>query len=300
MPDRDEIFEETQDAKDAQVLMPVPGSALEQFERADIDIQIATAKKYPRASLEVIRRDMETFALADQETAEECFYTLERENKSTGEKKLIQGASVALARIAVGCYQNLWAGSRTISNDGKMVTAQGMCWDLEKNVRIFRESSRSIVGKFGRPYSLDMQIVTANAAGAIAYRNAVWDVIPFPVWKPVFERAMQFAAGEDRELAERVQKALKWFAFKGVTHERLLRAIEKNSIDEITRQDLIDLQGLATAIKDSLMTVDEAFPAKREAEAPEGRSSHWREMLRERRKKREDQAAPAPEPEKQS
>lgn len=104
---------------------------IEAIERANIDIQIATAKKYPR-SLARVKNDILSTATLDEETAESCFYVLPARGNEGG--KPIQGASVRLAEIAVSCFGNIKAGARIISNDGNFVIAQGVCHDVEKNV----------------------------------------------------------------------------------------------------------------------------------------------------------------------
>src|SRR5689334_11587126 len=86
----------------------VEPSAMEAIQRAEIDVQIATAKRYPR-QLSLVKSHMMSFATLDQETAEACFYNLPRGGKN------IQGPSVRLAEIAVSCYGNLRAGSRILS-----------------------------------------------------------------------------------------------------------------------------------------------------------------------------------------
>src|SRR3954464_4480381 len=99
-----------------------PG-AIEALERANIDLMISTAKRYPR-NVAKIAANMKTLATLDEEVAIGCFYTLERKD-ADGKKKLIQGKSIRLAEIAVTCYQNIRAGARIIDNDGSWVTAQG-------------------------------------------------------------------------------------------------------------------------------------------------------------------------------
>src|ERR1700758_510839 len=78
-------------------------SVVESQERANIDMLIATAKKYPRDIVRV-KRNMEALACLDEDTAESCNYHLERNGRS------IEGASVRLAEIAVACYQNIRCG----------------------------------------------------------------------------------------------------------------------------------------------------------------------------------------------
>src|SRR5690349_3214367 len=119
-------------------------------------MQIATAKKYPR-DLAKVKKKMLDFATLDEETAESCFYTLKRKDRDSGEGKVIQGPSVRLAEIAVACYGNLRAAARITDNDGRFITAQGLCHDLESNTLISIEAKRRITGKSGKTYGDDMQ-----------------------------------------------------------------------------------------------------------------------------------------------
>ena len=108
-------------------------SAIMQMEKASIDIQIATARRYPR-QLSLVKQKMLSFATLDEEIAAGCFYTLP--GRKGGDGKPLQGPSVRLAEIALSCYQHLRAGSRIISDDGAFITAQGVVHDLENNVFI--------------------------------------------------------------------------------------------------------------------------------------------------------------------
>lgn len=237
---------------------------IEAIERANIDIQIATAKKYPR-SLARVKNDILSTATLDEETAESCFYVLPARGNEGG--KPIQGASVRLAEIAVSCFGNIKAGARIISNDGNFVTAQGICHDVEKNVSVSVEVRRSIKGKNGKTYSDNMIQVTSQAACAIAYRNAVFKVVPLALVKPALDKAMQLAKGDIKSLSERRGIMVDKFAKLGITKERLAERVDKQSIDEITLDDLQTLTGCYNALKDGEAAVDDIFPATKK-EAP--------------------------------
>lgn len=236
---------------------------IEAIERANIDIQIATAKKYPR-SLARVKNDILSTATLDEETAESCFYVLPARGSEGG--KPIQGASVRLAEIAVSCFGNIKAGARIISNDGNFVTAQGICLDVEKNVSVSVEVRRSIKGKNGKTYSDNMIQVTSQAACAIAYRNAVFKVVPLALVKPALDKAMQLAKGDIKSLSERRGIMVDKFAKLGITKEKLAERVGKQSIDEITLDDLQTLTGCYNALKDGEAAVDDIFPpTKKEA-----------------------------------
>ena len=232
----------------------VAPSALEAQERAQCDIQISTAHRFPRPALSAIKEKMKSFATLDEETAEGCFYVLNRQGKE------IRGPSARLAEIAVSCYGNLRAASRVIANDGKMITSQAVCHDLENNVSVSIEVKRRITGRDGKTFSDDMQVVTGNAACSIALRNAVFKVIPMALIRPVYDAARSAAIGDVKTLGARREKAMETFIKMGVTKERVLLAVDKPTVDDIDLAALEILLGLHTAVKDGDISIDEAFP----------------------------------------
>jgi hypothetical protein len=231
--------------------------SLELMQRAEIDQQITTAKRYPRDLARVKRRMMD-FATLDEETAAACFYTLVREGKT------IPGPSVRLAEIAVACYGNIRAASRIIDNDGKAITCQGVCHDLENNTLISVEIKRRITKRDGSTYNDDMQVVAGNAGNAIAFRNAVFKVVPGALIKPVYEACRKVAVGDASTLLTRRRKVLDRLAAMEVTAEKVLRKLGKSNIENIGLEDLEILVGLGTAIRDGDTTVDEAFAPEKE------------------------------------
>lgn len=255
-------------------LMPIAPTALEVMERAQIDVMIATSKKYPRPEIEKIRTRILTYATVDEETAESCIYTLKRFDKETREEKLIQGPSIRLAEIVAVCWQNMRAGSRTTDNDGRKVTAQGLCFDMENNVLMFSEVSRRITNREGRPYSEDMQIVTAQACNSIARRNAVFMVVPFALIKPAYGKILDVATGSASTLPVKRDKVFKRLYSMGVSKERLLAVIGKENVESVDLEDLGLLVGLGTAVKDKEMTADEAFAAPAEGDETPRKTIH--------------------------
>lgn len=231
-------------------------SALGQIERAQIDMQIATARRYPR-SLSLVKSKMLSFATLDEETAAGCFYTLP--GRKGGDGKPLQGPSVRLAEIALSCYQHLRAGSRIIEDDGKFITAQGVVHDLENNVVISIEVKRRVTNKMGQRYSDDMIATTGNAACSIALRNATFRVIPMALVKPVYEAAKMLAIGDAKSLVQRRSDAIARFQKLGVKNEQVFAVIGVRSMDDIQLDHLETLFGYYTAIKDGDATIDEVF-----------------------------------------
>lgn len=231
---------------------------LNAINRAEVDIQIATAKQYPRDVDTVLNR-IKTYATMDTETAEDCFYALRR--KQGDGTSVIEGISVRLAEIIASAWGNLRAQTRIIGNDGRTITAQGLCHDLETNLAVSVEVMRKITDRNGCTYSEDMQVVTGNAAAAIAFRNAVLKVVPKAVTKKVINEIKDVAMGKSMDLETRRQNLIGYYSKIGVTLAELLAYCGIGSVEQIDSQMVFELRGLANAIKEGTTTVQETFKA---------------------------------------
>lgn len=234
-------------------LEPVPLTALESQERANVDMLISTAKRFPR-SLTACKARALQLATLDPDTAAECFYKLTRGGK------VIEGPSIRLAEIIASTWQNIRSGARTIAESATTVTAQAYCHDLENNVFMAREVDRRITKSDGTRYNDDMISTTRNAACSIALRNAIFTVIPKAYVKTVYDAAKKVAVGDLKTLAERRGKAIEYFNKHGVDNARIFHALQVKGIDDIGLEQLEILTGLKTAIADKETTLDEAFP----------------------------------------
>lgn len=235
-----------------EVLQVSNADSLAALNRSEIDVQIATAKQYPR-NLSQVLNNIETLATMDEETAGQCFYIIERQ------KKKIEGPSVRMAEIVASSWGNIRLQARIIANDGKMITAQGICHDLESNYAVSSEVKRRITDKYGRTYSEDMQVVTGNAACAIAMRNALFKVVPAALVKKVMEKAKLVSIGKANSLEESRQKMLDYFKKLGVEDKNIFDYLSISKVEEIDTDMLVDLRGLANAIKEGTTTVQETF-----------------------------------------
>lgn len=237
----------------------ITSDAIEAINRAEVDIQISTAKKYPR-DLKRVLNQIETLATLDTETAEDCFYALKRGRGD--DAKVIEGLSVRFAEIMANAWGNMRIATRIIGNDGKMITAQGVCHDLESNLATSIEVHRRITDKYGKTYSDDMVVVTGNAASAIAYRNAVLKVIPKAITRRIVDNVKQVALGKALDLETSRNNALSNFKKVGVSDIQICEYLEIKSIQEIDKEHLFTLKGLWNAIKEGSTTVKETFVQK--------------------------------------
>ena len=235
----------------------VQNDALASIERAQVDVQISTARKYPR-TLSKVKERMLSFATLDEETASSCFYTLPA--RRGGDDKPIQGPSVRMAEIALASYQHVKAGSRIIADDGKFLTAQAVVHDLENNVAVSIEVRRRVTSKSGARYSDDMIAVTGNAACSIALRNAVFRVVPRALITPVYEAAKRVAVGDVKSLTTKRAQIIARLKQMGAKDAAILAAVGADKIEDIDLARLEVLIGLGTAIKDGEITLETAFP----------------------------------------
>jgi hypothetical protein len=245
------------DIIETQQVEVVANDALASIERAQVDVQIATARKYPR-TLSKVKERMLSFATLDEETASSCFYTLPA--RRGGDDKPIQGPSVRMAEIALASYQHVKAGSRIINDDGKFLTAQAVVHDLENNVAVSIEVRRRVTGKSGNRFSDDMIAVTGNAACSIALRNAVFRVVPRALITPVYEAAKRVAVGDVKSLTSKRAQIIARLKQMGAKEAAILAAVGAEKIEDIDLAKLEVLIGLGTAIKDGEITLETAFP----------------------------------------
>ena len=229
---------------------------LQALNRAEIDIQISTAKQYPR-DIKKVLNTIATYATMDTETAEDCFYALRRGKGD--DASVIEGLSVRLAEIIAGAWGNIRVQTRIIGNDGRTITAMGICHDLETNFAASVEVKRRITDKYGKTYSEDMQVVTGNAASAIAFRNSVFKVIPKAVTKRVINDVKQVALGQSIDLETSRQRAFDHFKKIGVDEKKLLDHLEVVSILDVDKEKVFYLRSLSNAIKEGTTTIQETF-----------------------------------------
>lgn len=232
-------------------------------ERANVDSQVATAKQYPRNLMRSVNNSI-AMATMDYNTAQSCGYALPRGGKP------ITGPSVHLAKLVVSNFGNIRAEAKVVQITDKQVISRGTCWDLENNVATAFEVRRSIVGKGGKRFSDDMITVTGNAANAIAYRNAVFSVIPKAVIDKVYQAAQHFITGDlsdEEKLVARRKKCLDFFKDEyGITEEEVVMLCGKQTVNQIKADQIALLLGITQSLVDGDTTVDELMKPYRAEE----------------------------------
>lgn len=236
-----------------EIMPALPASALEAQTRGEIDIQISTAKRFPR-SITKFKQEIGSLALLDQETAAACIYALPRDGKS------VEGPSARFAEIVASCWGHMRIQTRVASEDDHFITLTGIAWDLERNVAKSVDVRRRITKKNGQKYNDDMIVVASNAGGSIASRNAVLQTVPRAYWWPTYLACRKAAVGDQKTLAGRRADALDYFQKMGIERARVFALLGVAGVDDITSEHVLTLVGLATAIKEGDTNIDDAFP----------------------------------------
>lgn len=261
----------------------VERGAIEQLERADVDIQISTAKQYPRDIPKALD-ELEQLVTSSWEVAADCCY-----GKPQG-KDIVTGPSVRFAELLAYTWRNIRAGWRLLEETERQVTVQGVAHDLEKNVHATTSVTRSIVGHHGK-YPDHLIATTIAAAGSIAYRNAIFKVVPPTIARQILDRAVDKAIEHRDKILDRLHAM-------EISDQQIYSrlGLEKTPKPEaLQRKHLQELLALGTAIKHGDLSKEEAFPSRGKGKAAPRRRQQTEGVTQ--RGKEPQGANQAPEPE---
>ena len=211
----------------------------------EMSAQIRAAGAAPRD----IRKALgEAVALAsDPAICETMWYALERRDRH-GRKSTIVGPSIRLAEIVAYCWRNVRYSGRVERVEATQVIAEGVAFDLERNVAARVSVNRSIIGASGR-YHEDMIAVTANAATSIAMRNALFRVVPGAFTRRVLDAAREAARGAASPVTQ-AARAMAFLKTQGVLEEHVLAKLGRKSMSSVDHEDVERIRGWANMIRD--------------------------------------------------
>lgn len=242
-------------------------SSLAEIEAAQIDQQIATAKRYPRDENEAVQKSIR-LATYNVKIAQSCLY-FRPVGRKDGRQNFAEGPSIRLAEVLKSSWGNLRCGTRVVGERDGQVFVQAVCHDLENNVFETCEEGKRITRSDGSRYSEGQVAVTIAAVSKIALRNVIFSVVPKAYAEQILEACKQHIVGDDREVL--YKEIVASFAEMGVSEARIKASIDRREYPEGSNDEIVFLIGLNNAIKDGLCTIDEAFgPAPQVApiEAP--------------------------------
>lgn len=225
-------------------------------ERASIDIQVSTAKRYPR-NIKKVKENSISIACMDKDMAQSCRYA-----KPVAGKK-VTGPSVHLARIICQQYGNIRVQQRIKQITDKTIVAEAVAFDMETNYAVCVEARRSILDKFGKKYK--ESVIETNAMGilAIAERNAILKVIPKAMIDAVYKEAFNYANGDLSDNAKLIiarEKAFEYFRDNyEATEDEVVKCLGLKTKEAINAEHIADLRGYMQSLTDKELTADELF-----------------------------------------
>jgi hypothetical protein len=229
--------------------------------RAEVDQQIMTAHAFPR-SIRAAVDAMASMATLNPDIAGECMYSLPRGGKQ------IRGPSIRFAEIVANSWGNCRDAARVTFVDKieRYVEAEGIFHDLQTNRATTSRVKRIIeMKRKTKAIDNDMIQLAGAAAMSIARRNAILGGVPKPVWAQALEEVEGVIRGDIKTLGERRDRAMAWFNKTGITTEKVLKSLKAPSIDDISLDDLVAMQGWRTALMHGDSTVEELFPDEKPA-----------------------------------
>ena len=198
--------------------------------------------------------------LEEAELAGEAFYYGWNVTTKQG-KRWIQGGSISLATSIARNWGNSVVDADLVEETPTHHILKGYFIDLETGVtfgRPFRQRKQPNIGMgddIDRKEDISFQIGLSKAS-----RNAIFEGVPRWLVDRAIDRAQQAVKkglGENLEIAR--AEAIKYFKRYGVGQERIENALGTPA-DNWTPEHLVELKGMATALKEGRVTTDELFP----------------------------------------
>lgn len=235
-----------------------------QLAKIELDMQVSTAKAYPRDYQKSLDKAKKV-CTSSKEVALACAYTLDWITDKKTKKPLV-GRSIRLAEAILSAWGNVHAATRVLGNDGRMVSAEAVVWDLENNVRLSVEVKRSILDSHGKMLKNEGIVNASHAASSIALRNIVFKLVPHSFIDEVYLAARTLAlsdldsTGKEKTFEQKASELLTRLEQRyAIKPERILGYLYKNSINELTEDDLLIIKGVATELFAATILAENAF-----------------------------------------
>lgn len=233
---------------------------------AMLDIQVSTAKRYPR-SVQRFQSDLESWACLNRDTSVECFFSMPRDGKQ------VVGPSIRFAELIQAAYGNLLVDSQIIDEGREFVVVNATCRDLERNIASRAQVRRNITTKHGKRYGAAMIETTIMAASAIARRNAIFQVVPKALWVPIYEKARKVAHGDMKDFAGRRNEIVKGLREAGCDMGNVKHFLGGKDHKDVSADELLLLEIKLKAIRANELSPASAFPDPIPDEPSSGKSA---------------------------
>lgn len=247
------IDDETREPVAVEVV-PEAAAWIARQDAATLDVQVATAKHYPR-SVQSFQSELTAWCTLSQSVADECFFALPRDGKK------IFGPSVRFAEMVLAAYGNMVVETQIVEEGKKFVMVMATCRDLQRNTATRAQVRRGILNRQSKRYKADMIENTISAASAIARRNAIFQAVPRALWMPIWEEARRVARGDEATFEQRRREITKGLRDAGCNMENVKHFLGGRDNKDITADDLILLRLRLREITERTTTPEAAFPS---------------------------------------
>jgi hypothetical protein len=224
---------------------------------AEAQGKLILAKKFPRDEARAYSAIIQ--ACSRRSLAEVSMYAFPRGGQS------VTGPSIRLAEELARCWGNMSYGTRELSRKEGVSEMEAFAWDEETNVRSVQQftvrhirDTRS--GGVRLTDERDIYELTANQA-ARRLRARILAILPPDIVEAAIEQCRKTVTGaSDEPIAARIRKMVVAFAKFGVTAEQIEKRLG-HPIDETTPDDIADLTGIFTSLRDGQTKAADWFGA---------------------------------------
>lgn len=238
------------------------GTVAIESERAIAEVQgkLVMARRFPRDTALAAARAID--ACKRPSLAEAGLYGYTR-----GGGK-VEGPSIRLAEELARVWGNLEYGLRELSRKDGFSEMEAFAWDLETNVRSVQNFTvRHLRDKKGGAQALhderDIYEITANM-GSRRVRARILAILPPDLTDAAVAQVRKtLRDGSELPLADRINGMVRYLSGFGVT-TAMLASYLGHPIDQTTPDELVDLKGVATSLKDGQSKVADHFGPKSE------------------------------------
>lgn len=226
--------------------------------------KLLLAKRFPRDEYKAYERIMESCSRPGIASTGE--YAYPRGGQT------VRGPSIRLTEELARCWGNIDYGTRELSRTDGVSEMEAWAWDLETNcissqkftVRHIRDKQS---GNEALTQERDIYEVTANM-GARRLRARLLAILPPDLVDEAVMQCRKTLAGKnDEPIADRVRRILSAFSKYGVGEKHIAKYLGK-SCEDITPENIADLQGVFNSIKNGQASADDFFGSKAPERAP--------------------------------
>ena len=251
--------EERAQAAAATVLPEAPQQALM---RTQTQYTTAVTVQRPRSMARMLSKVLEEARLA----GESFYYYWEVEDRQKGRKVPVEGPSIDLAMSLARNYENC-AVDADVTETPTHYIFKGVFIDLETGftyTRLFRQrKSQKLSSRMDGERQEDIVFQIGQSK---TQRNAITRAMPGWVVDKAIETAKQAVlSGINPDTIHQARlKVIDFFSRYGVNQAQIEQE-RGRPIDQWTPSDIVDLRGMATALKEGRVSPAEIFPAPQAA-----------------------------------